>query len=105
MQSYLLKICIPCSGDSCSWDCPEPQPGAGSNTASSDGGGGHRRRGLLEALSLLGAGGGSGARLLLADEALDAYSCYQASSTCGPGSEPFWSQLAIIQAGGWQPSS
>jgi hypothetical protein len=70
VQGYLLKICIPCSGSACAWDCPELQVEA-------DGG---RRR-------------------LLASAATDEFSCQQAAETCSPGSEPFWSQLAMIQAG------
>lgn len=112
-ESYLLQICIPC-GSSCSWDCPAPEADtAGSSEGSS---GGRRRLQLAgEAASALLGGGFSGSRfnsfsggasnweagsgrlLLAAEAALDAYSCQQASETCGPGSEPFWSQLAIIQ--------
>lgn len=112
-EPYLLRICIPCSG-SCSWDCPAPSEGGGASNSNSSaaGDGGHRRlHGLAAATAaLLGAGGGgasgtsgwaagSGRLLLSSDAALDAYSCYQASETCGLGSEPFWSQLAIIQVG------
>lgn len=74
LQGYLLKICIPC-GTSCSWDCPAQQ----GSDAGSGSDGGHRRQ-------------------LLASAALDELSCRQAADTCGPGSEPFWSQLALIQA-------
>ncbi|EFN55984.1 hypothetical protein CHLNCDRAFT_145348 [Chlorella variabilis] len=73
-EGYLLKICIPC-GTSCSWDCPAQQ----GSDAGSGSDGGHRRQ-------------------LLASAALDELSCRQAADTCGPGSEPFWSQLALIQA-------
>lgn len=105
-ESYLLKICIPC-GSSCSWDCPAQEAeAAGGTAAEGSSAGGQRRLQLAGAVApaLLGGrsgssgwAGGSGRLLLAADKALDAYSCYQASETCGPGSEPFWSQLAIIQ--------
>lgn len=94
-QEYLLLICIPCQ-ESCSWDCPALEPAA---AASSDTG--HRRRSTL-ALAVehvLSGGVAAGRGLLAASEELDAYSCAQAAETCGPGSEPFWSQLAIIQVG------
>ncbi len=105
-ESYLLKICIPC-GSSCSWDCPAQEAeAAGGTAAEGSSAGGQRRLQLAGAVApaLLGGSsgssgwaGGSGRLLLAADKALDAYSCYQASETCRPGSEPFWSQLAIIQ--------
>lgn len=111
-ESYLLQICIPCSG-SCSWDCPAPAAAAGDNQSGGASGGARRLQLAAAAGTAMLAGGGGfggssssgsswagGRTLLAADTALDAYSCYQASETCAPGSEPFWSQLAIIQVGG-----
>lgn len=71
----LVQICIDC-GDSCSWDCPALEEAADTTTS------GHRRRSLL------------------ASDELSEYSCAEAAATCAPGSEPFWSQLAMIQARG-----
>ncbi|KAI3437800.1 hypothetical protein D9Q98_000247 [Chlorella vulgaris] len=71
-EAYLLQICISCSGTTCSWDC-QPVPGNEEE-------GGTRRRHLL------------------ASDAVDQLSCAQAAETCSPGSEPFWSQLSLIQA-------
>ncbi|KAL4451706.1 hypothetical protein ABPG75_007368 [Micractinium tetrahymenae] len=92
-ESYLLRICIPCSGDACAWGCPEP-PYVEQGQAGSSGAGGHRRLRTLQA-AWAGAGGGRG---LLASGATGQLGCLQAEETCGLGSEPFWSQLAIVQA-------
>ncbi|KAL4419039.1 hypothetical protein ABPG77_011021 [Micractinium sp. CCAP 211/92] len=78
-EPYLLQICINCSGSACAWDCPAPPYGADAS-AGAGSGSGRRRRRLLAS--------GAGADL----------GCLQAAETCAPGSEPFWSQLAIVQA-------
>ncbi len=100
-EPYLLQICINCSGSACAWDCPAPPYGADASAGAGSSSG--RRRALLEAPALSGGSGNalSTGRGLLASGAGADLGCLQAAETCAPGSEPFWSQLAIVQVRLW----
>lgn len=100
-EPYLLQICITCSGSACAWDCPAPPYGADASAGAGSGSG--RRRALLESPALSAGGSNllSGGRRLLASGAGADLGCLQAAETCAPGSEPFWSQLAIVQVRLW----